>query len=119
VVVVDMISKPSDHISTLSFGRRPWRRCPTLTTTTRQPAGAVLDFRHGGTEIVAGARTEMTDAFMGYAAWCTAKARRWLDVKRFVDEMAALCKRFGIRIVAEDDCNYLMDVRLFTVSEGE
>jgi hypothetical protein len=32
--------------------------------------------------------------------------------------MATLCKRFGIRIVAENGCDYLMDMRLLTVSEN-
>jgi hypothetical protein len=52
-----------------------------LAVTTRQPVGAVLDFLHGGTEIIAGACTELTDAFIGYAAWCKAKALCSLNVR--------------------------------------
>ena len=71
---------------------------------------------HDGVDITAGPRIEMADAYIGYATRCKVNGLRPLSVVRFVDEMEALCKRFGIRIVAEDSSNYLMDVRLSTMS---
>jgi hypothetical protein len=94
--------------------RLPERPRPKLAATIRQPIGAVLDFLQDGLDITTGPRTEMADAYIGYATRCKVKGLRPLSVARFVDEMEALCKRFGIRIVAEDGSNYLMDVRLTT-----
>ena len=90
---------------------------PKLAAITRQPIGAVLDFLHSGIEIIAGPRTEMADAYIGYADWCKAGSLRPLEVAEFVDGMEKLCKRFGIRITAESDRQYLHDVRLATDKE--
>jgi len=92
--------------------RVPDRPRPRLATATRQAIGAAFDFLHDGLEIVAGPRTEMTDAFIEYAAWCRAKALRAMDVADFVDDMEELCKRFGIRTVTEGERYYLLDVRV-------
>jgi hypothetical protein len=66
--------------------------------------------------MTAGPRTEMADAYFGYATRCKVKGLRPLGVDRFVDEIEARCKRVDISTVAEDGSNYLMDVRLSTVS---
>jgi hypothetical protein len=92
--------------------RVPDRPRPKLAASTRQPIGAVLDFLHDGLEIIAGPRTEMADAFIGYAAWCRAQSSRPLDVAKFVEEMEGLCRQFGIRVAVEGDRHYLIDVQL-------
>jgi hypothetical protein len=85
---------------------------PKLAATTRQPIGAVLDFLHDGIELVAGSRTEMADAVLGYVAWCKARSLRPMRVSDFVDEMEKACRQFRIRITVEDDLQYLVDVQL-------
>jgi hypothetical protein len=113
--LINLSPEPRAHSEVDEIGPRlPERPRPKLAATTRRPIGAVLDFLHDGLDITTGPRTEMADAYMGYATRCKVKGLRPLSVARFVDEMEALCKRFGIRIVAEDGSNYLMDVRLST-----
>lgn len=92
--------------------RVPDRPRPKLAASTREPIGAALDFLHDGLEITAGPRTEMADAFIRYTAWCKAQSLRPLDVAEFVEEIERLCKQFGIRIAAEGDHHYLIDVQL-------
>jgi hypothetical protein len=95
-----------------SASRVPDRPRPKLAVSTRLPIGAVLDFLHDGLEITAGPRTEMADTYIGYTAWCKAMSLRPMDVAAFVEEMEALCNRFGIRIVVEGDCHHLVDVQI-------
>ena len=66
--------------------------------------------------MTAGPRTEMADAYFGYATRCKVIGLHPLGVDRFVAEIEARCKRFGIRTVAEDGSNDLMDVRLSTMN---
>jgi hypothetical protein len=89
-----------------------YRPRPKLAVTTRQPIGAVLDFLHDGLEIVAGSRTEIAAAFIGYTAWCKANLLRPMDVVSFHDALEGLCRQFGIRVHTEGDQHYLVDVRL-------
>lgn len=93
--------------------RVPERSRPRLAAATRQPVGAVLDFLHDAVEIVDGStRTEMSDAYIGYAAWCRAKSLRPMEAGEFFNEMADHCGQFGIPIQEEAGCVYLGNVRL-------
>ena len=58
-----------------------------LAISNKQPVGAIVDFLAEGVDIVEGARTEMTDAYLGYEAWCRNNERRAMLVAEFVDEM--------------------------------
>ena len=109
--IIDITPKPEPPAPELK-PQLPVRPRPKLAATTRKPIGAVLDFLHDGTEIVAGASTEMAHAFLGYAAWCKARSLRPMSVADFVDAMEKDCRRVGIRIVVEGDLQYLMDVQL-------
>jgi hypothetical protein len=85
---------------------------PKLAVSNKRPVGAVLDFLHDGVEITSGPRTEMSDAFIGYAAWCKASGHRAMDVAAFVHAIEKACKEFGIRKKEEGDLVYLLNVRL-------
>jgi hypothetical protein len=98
--------------------RVPDRPRPKLATITRQPIGAILDFLHDGIEIAAGPRTEMADAFVGYVAWCKARSLRPMRVADFVEAVETACRKFGIRIVVEDELQYLMDVQVTPVKKA-
>ena len=77
------------------------------------PIGAVLDFLHEAVEIVDDAtKIEMSDAYIGYAAWCKTKSLRALEPGEFCNEMTDLCAQFGIPIQEEAGCVYLGNVRL-------
>jgi hypothetical protein len=69
--------------------------------------------------IVAGARAEMADAFIGYTTWCKARSLRPMVVAEFLEEMKALYKQFGIRIHTEGDRDYLLNVRLVDLTGSE
>jgi hypothetical protein len=90
----------------------PGRPRPKLAASTGQPIGAVLDYLHDCIKIVAGKRTDMADAFVGYSAWCKAKALRPMGLAEFVEEMEGLCPQCGIHIAMEGDCDCLVDVQL-------
>lgn len=97
----------------------PDRPRPRLAAATKQPVGAVLDFLHDGTDIQAGARTEMADAFLRYSAWCKTHTLRVMGVGEFVDAMDKCCKQFGIRTAVESDAHYLLDVQLLPATAAQ
>jgi hypothetical protein len=90
----------------------PARPRPRLAAAVKQPLGAALDFLQDGLEIVIGPRLEMTDAFIGYSDWCGARALGRMGVADFVEAMEGLCAQFGIRVQAEDDRHYILNMRL-------
>jgi hypothetical protein len=114
--IIDITPKPEPLPAPELTPTLPDRPRPKLAATTRQPIGAVLDFLHDGIELVAGARTEMTDAFIGYVAWCKARSLRPMRVLDFVDAITKACRQFGIRITDEGDLQYLTDVQIASVA---
>jgi hypothetical protein len=110
--IIDMPPKPAAAPAADPRSRVPERPRLRLATTTCQPIGAVLDFLHGGLEIVAKRRTEMAAAFVGYIAWCKVKTLRPMGLEEFVEELEGLCQQCGIRIAEENDRHYLIDVQL-------
>jgi hypothetical protein len=100
--------------------RLPVRPRPKLALTTRQPVGSVLDFLHEGVEIVDGPmRIEMSDACIGYVAWCKAKSLRPMSPGDFFNEMTDLCAQFGIPIQEEAGCVYVVNAQLGSHGRAE
>ena len=113
--IIDMTPEPAPTVP----ARVPVRPRPKLASTTRQPIGSALDFLHEAVEIVEGStRIEMSDACIGYAAWCKAKSLRPMSPGEFFNEMSDLCAQFGIPIQEEAGSVYLLNVRLVAAKEG-
>jgi hypothetical protein len=120
VVAPTVIDSEPQPVQKPTPPRVPERPRPRLAAATRQPIGAVLDFLHDAVEIVDDApKIEMSDAYIGYAAWCRTKSLRPMEAGEFFNDMADHCAEFGIPIWEEAGCVYLGNVRLAPEPETE
>jgi hypothetical protein len=93
--------------------RLPKRPRPKLAAVTRQPIGSALDFLHDAVEIMdVATKVEMSDAYIGYIAWCRAKSLWPMEADEFFNEVSDLCLQFGIPIREDEGGVYLVNVRL-------
>jgi hypothetical protein len=98
----------SDEIQPLLERPKPVRQ----VTSQREPFGNVIDIVAKVMEPCAGSKVELKEAYFAYAEACKEQGKKPFPPAKFASEIKRFCEEARIKIHAEEDGVYLLNVRL-------